>query len=240
MRDRAYRNQILFAAGFLFFSIFGVAIDFNFREHYFILLLPALGLFVGLAIVALQYATANRFFKIIPPLVCLAILGWTVYAQREFYFQLPANTISRIVYSGDTPFTDMPAVGDYIRTNSSTDATIAVIGSEPEIYFYAHRHPATGYLYMYALMEPQPFATQMQYEMMSEIKTNKPEFLVYITNPDSWNVRPKSDPTILKWFANYSTNYDKVLAMDPVTTVPGKGGKNITTTNIDAIIYRRK
>jgi hypothetical protein len=240
MRDRAYRNQILFVTAFLFFSIFGVAIDLNFREHYFILLLPALGLFVGLAIVALQYATANRFFKIIPPLVCLLILGWTVYAQREFYFQLPANTISRIVYSGDTPFTDMPAVGDYIRTNSSTDATVAVIGSEPEIYFYAHRHPATGYQYMYALMEPQPFATQMQYEMMSEIQTNKPEFLVYINDPDSWNVRPSSDQTIFKWFSKYSTNYDKVLALDPVTSVPGKGGKNIVMTNIDAIIYRRK
>ncbi|HTR41192.1 MAG TPA: glycosyltransferase family 39 protein [Pseudomonadales bacterium] len=240
MRDRAYRNQILFAAAFLFFSIFGVAIDLNFREHYFILLLPALGLFVGLAIVALQYATANRFLKIIPPLVCLMVLGWTVYAQREFYFQLPANTISRIVYSGDTPFVDMPAVGDYIRTNSSTSATVAVIGSEPEIYFYAHRRPATGYLYMYALMEPQPFATQMQYEMINEIQTNKPEFLVYITNPDSWNVRPASDQTVLKWFSQYTTNYDKVLALDPVTTVPDKTGKNVATTNIDAIIYKIK
>jgi hypothetical protein len=240
MRDRAYRNQILFATAFMFFSIIGVAIDFNFREHYFILLLPALGLFVGLAIIALQYATEHRFFKIIPPLVCLGILGWTVYEQREFFFKLPANAVSRIVYTGDTPFVDMPAVGDYIRTNSATDATVAVIGSEPEIYFYAHRHSATGYLYMYALMEPQPFASQMQYEMMNEIQTNKPEFLVYINDRDSWNVRPASDPSIFKWFSNYTTNYDKVLAMDPVTTVPGKAGKNVTTTHIDAIIYRRK
>jgi 4-amino-4-deoxy-L-arabinose transferase-like glycosyltransferase len=240
MRDRAYRNQILFAAAFLIFSIFGVAIDLNFREHYFILLLPALGLFVGLAIVALQFATANRFFKIVPPLICLSILGWTVYQQREFFFKMPANTVSRVVYSGDTPFVDMPAVGDYIRTNSSPNATVAVIGSEPEIYFYANRRPATGYLYMYPLMEPQPFATQMQYEMMGEIRTNKPEFLVYITNPDSWNVRPKSDQTILKWFSQYTTNYDKVLAMDPVTTVPAKGGKTIVTTNVDAIIYKIK
>jgi 4-amino-4-deoxy-L-arabinose transferase-like glycosyltransferase len=240
MRDRAYRNQILFATAFLFFSIFGVAIGLNFREHYFILILPALALLVGLAILALQYATANRFLKIIPPIICLSILAWTVYLQREFFFRLPANAISQVVYSGDTPFVNMPAVGDYIRTNSATDATVAVIGSEPEIYFYAHRHSATGYLYMYALMESQPFATQMQYEMMSEIQTNKPEFLVYVKDADSWNARPSSDQTIFKWFSKYSTNYDKVLAVDPVTTVPGKGGKSIVTSNIDVIVYRLK
>ena len=239
LRDRAYRNQVVFALAFLFFSILGVAMGLNFREHYFILFLPALGLFVGMAILSLQYATANRFLKIIPPLVCLLILGWSVYQQRRFFFQLPANSVSRIIYTGDTPFVDMPAVGNYIRTNSPPSATVAVIGSEPEIYFYAKRHSATGYIYMYALMEPQPYASQMQHEMMSEIETNKPEFLVYVPNPDSWNIRPSSDQTIFKWLNQYSSGYDKVFALD-TTTALSKGGKPVKTTNADVVVYERK
>jgi hypothetical protein len=238
-RDRAYRKQILFATGFLFFSIVGTAIDLNFREHYFILLLPALGLFVGLAIISLQHSTERPVFKIFPSLLCLLILGWTVYQQQAFFFQMPARAISQTIYYGDAPFADMPTVGDYIRTNSMTSATVAVIGSEPEIYFYAQRHSATGYLYMYPLMEPQPFASQMQHEMISEIETNKPEFLVYVPSPDSWNIRPASDQTILKWFAQYSAAYDKVLALGNAATL-SKGGKPIVTTNADVVLYKRK
>lgn len=248
MRDRAYRGQILFSIFFLLFSMLGVAIDLNFREHYFILLLPALGIFVGMAIVSLQFATAHRFFKIVPPLVCLLILGWSVYQQREFFFKLPANEISRIVYTGDTPFTDMPAVGDYIRTNSMTSAKVAVVGSEPEIYFYAQRHSATGYIYTYPLMEPQPFALQMQHEMMDEITTNKPEFLVFVKNPDSWNVRPTSDLTIFKWFDKFSAaSYDRVAVVDQISWdrtafVQGDRLKNykMVGTNYVAVFKRKK
>lgn len=213
-RDRAYRNQIVFAAMFLFFSVLGTVIDFNFREHYFILLLPALAIFVGLAIISLQYATERPVFKIVPALCCLLILGWSLYLQRQFFFQLPAAAISRIIYSGDAPFAEMPVIGDYLREHSRTSDTVAVIGSEPEIYFYAHRHSATGYLYMYPLMEPQPYAAQMQKEMISEIETNQPAFLVYVSNPDSWNVRPSSDRDIFTWFNQYSKAYQKVAVLD--------------------------
>lgn len=105
----------------------------------------------------------------------------------------------------------MPAVGQLVRTMSTTNDTVAVVGSEPEIYFYARRHSATGYLYMYPLMEPQPYATQMQREMMSEIESNQPALLVLVSNPDSWNVRPASDPGLLKWFSQYSgAHYERV------------------------------
>ncbi len=246
-RNRARGIQIVFAAAFLFFSILGTAIDLNFREHYFILLLPALSIFVGLAVISLQYATANNFFKILPPLICLLILGGSVYQQRQFFFQLPATAVSRVVYAGDAPFADMPAVGDYIRTNSATSATIAVVGSEPEIYFYAQRHSATGYMYTYPLMENQPNAAQMQHEMISQIETNKPEFLVYVSNPDSWNVRTNSSPDIFKWLVKYSgTYYDKRALVDQISWdqtafVQGNALKNykLKGTNYVAV-FRRK
>lgn len=219
-RNRA--RQILFAAAFLLFSFFGTAIDLNFREHYFILLLPSLALLVGLAVVLLRDA-GSQSLKMLAPVSCLLILGVTLFQHYGFFFQWPANTVSEIIYAGDAPFTAMPSLGSYLRAHSAANATIAVVGSEPEIYFYARRHSATGYLYMYPLMEPQPYASQMQREMISEIESNRPDFLVFVTSADSWNVRPGSDPAVFKWFGQYSrANYE------PVTMTwqnPGSGGK---------------
>ncbi len=218
MRDRALRGQIIFATAFLFFSAIGMAIGFDFREHYFILILPALAILVGLAIVSLQFATANKAFKIVPPLVCISILGWSLLQQRQFFFELPANTVSRIIYAGDAPFADMPAVGNYIRDHSKPVATMAVIGSDPELYFYAQRRPATGYVSTYPLMQRQPYAAQMQAEMVSQIQTNKPEYLVFVTNPDSWHMQPGCDHSIFNWFARYSgASYERVAVLDQVS-----------------------
>lgn len=247
LRDRALRGQIIFGALFLFFSLLGASIDFYFREHYFILILPALAMFVGLAIVSLQFATANYPLKIVPPFVFLLIFAGSVYQQRQFFFQLPANAVSRIIYKGDAPFADMPAVGGYIAGHSAPGATVAVVGSEPEIYFYAHRHPATGYIYTYPLMESQPYAKQMQAEMISQIETNKPAFLVFVSNPGSWHTLPNSDRSIFDWFTKYSDkNYDRValvdqIAWDKTTFVDGDRIRNYRLKGPDYVgIFKRK
>jgi 4-amino-4-deoxy-L-arabinose transferase-like glycosyltransferase len=213
--NRALRKQILFVAAFLAFSFLGTTIDFNFREHYFILLLPSLAMFTGLAMVLLQRTGNSPVLKFIAPICCVLILGFTVFLHRGFFFQMPANTVSVMVYYGDAPFTAMPGVGAYIRAHSATNATVAVFGSEPEIYFYAQRHSATGYLYMYPLMEPQPYALQMQREMTQEIEAKAPDFLVYVPGADSWNVRPESDQTILHWFYKFSKQYQAVASFGP-------------------------
>ena len=99
---------------------------------------------------------------------------------------------------------------------------MAILGSEPEIYFLAHRHSATGYIYTYAQMEPQPFALKMQHEMISDIEMRKPEFIVFADNIMSWNRRPDSNLTIFNWWDNYKTNYTLVGLTDiisPTSTI---------------------
>lgn len=247
LRDRALRGQIIFAAAFLFFSAVGTAIDFDFQERYFILVLPALAILVGLAILSLQFTTENMAFKAVPPLICLLLLGLSIFQQRQFFFRLPSNAVSRAIYSDGTPYSDMPAVGSYIAGHSSPAATVAVLGSEPEIYFYAQRHPATGYVETYPLMESQPYAAQMQAEMISEIETNKPEFLVFVSNPASWHTRPGSDRSIFDWFTKYSGKfYERVALVDEISPdktvfVSGKQIKNYRLAGPDYVgVFRRK
>ena len=98
----------------------------------------------------------------------------------------------------------------FIHDNSKPEAQIAVLGSEPEIYFLSRRHSATGYIYTYPLMEPQPFASRMQRDMIREIETSSPEFVVFVNEDFSWQQKPRSDVTIFKWWDDYKTNYTVV------------------------------
>ena len=71
---------------------------------------------------------------------------------------------------GLNPFPESIAIAEYIKAHSKEQDKIAVLGSEPQIYFYSNRHSATGYIYVYGLMEDQKYALKMQKEMAEEIE----------------------------------------------------------------------
>ena len=78
----------------------------------------------------------------------------------------------------------------------------------PQIYFYSHRHSATGYIYTYPLMEPQTYARQMQSAMIHEIESAKPTYLISVTVDTSWLHSPRSENRIFEWAQRYiADNY---------------------------------
>jgi hypothetical protein len=94
-------------------------------------------------------------------------------------------------------------VGNYVREHSAPDARVAVLGSEPEIYFYSHRLSATGYIYTYPLVEDQPYGLVMQAEMIKEIEAVKPEIFVYVMLHESWLTQTQADQRIFDWTESY-------------------------------------
>ena len=94
---------------------------------------------------------------------------------QKLFFEVSPVQVSRMVY-GDSPFPESFRIADYLREHTSPDDKIAVLGSEPEIYFYSRRHSATGYIYTYPLMEPQKYARRMQEEMIREIEQRNPKY----------------------------------------------------------------
>jgi hypothetical protein len=205
--DKGIRRQTSFGAGFGFFSFLGVAIGLYFRRHYFVLALPALAVLLGAAVVAMQRAMRFRIFvnvfKSLPLILFAMTLSWVIFYQAQAFFQLSPLRLCEFCYRWN-PFEESIAAAGYIREHSAPDARVGVIGSEPEIYFYANRHSATGYIYTYALMEPQPDARAMQRDMILEIETNRPEYLVHVSYGLSWGLQPLNDQTILDWFKEYS------------------------------------
>ena len=145
----------------------------------------------------------------------------------------------------ESPFPESVRIADYLREHTTVDDTIAVLGSEPEIYFYSHRHSATGYIYTYPLMEPQKYARQMQEEMIREIERANPKYLVSVAMNDSWLQRPGSDPLIFTWANEYiAKNYVPAGFVNITSTETeyyfGDVPTTVETLKDYILIYRRK
>lgn len=203
------RETALFLAGLLFFSFLAVCPGFYFREHYFVLMLPAVALLAGGAVSAVSRMMPGAWWH---HAVYCGVLVFSVMQQKEFLFRMTPAQVSRTMY-GTNPFPEAVQIADYIRTHSTKNARIAVLGSEPEIPFYADRRSATGYIYTYGLMEPQPFAMKMQTEMIQELAASRPEFVVFVGIHTSWLRRPDSPPVLFDWWRIYGPQHYRLAGI---------------------------
>jgi hypothetical protein len=216
--NRNARAQGWFLTGFLFFSGVAVCPGFYFRQHYFILMLPAIALLTGVAVSSVRQSILlegrHRVWSFLPVLVFLVAFADSIFVQREYLFAMDPLTACQTVYAGN-PFPEAVKVGEYLKNHTSPGERIAVLGSEPEIYFYADRHSATGYIYTYSLMEPQSHALDMQKEMIAEIEAARPEFVVLVNVPMSLGRLPSSETLIFSWANAYlHSQYEKIGTAD--------------------------
>jgi 4-amino-4-deoxy-L-arabinose transferase-like glycosyltransferase len=214
----ASRRHMHFIVGFLLFSFLAVCPGLYFRPHYFILLLPAVALLAGLAVgsAVAHFGKKAAYLTAVPILAFVLTLGHSVFLQSRFFFREDPATACREAY-GANPFVESLAVAKYIRDHTSQDARIAVLGSEPQIYFYSGRHSATGFIYTYGLMENQKYALQMQRDMIREIEAACPEYVVFVNIPSSWARRTNSEKLIFTWADKYLTSGFVLEAVVEVT-----------------------
>lgn len=205
-------SRRFFNVGFLLASVVALSAGLYFRPHYFVFVLPAAAVLIGEAISWIDGFSNGRPKSIhIAILIAFAgLLIWPIIDERDLLWRLRPEIASKWIYN-DAPFPETVVVSDYIREHSEPGDTVAVIGSEPQIYFLSHRHSATGYIYTYALMEPQKYAPVMQREMLQEIEAARPRYIVNVAIATSWNARPTSDLSILTSIDDYvSKNYTAV------------------------------
>lgn len=202
-----------FILGFVLFSFLAVCPGLFFRPHYFIFFLPGAALLAGIAIQAMATFILGRQEQLKQYALVLTIFGicvaGTLYQQRQFLFQFSPAHASRDTY-WPNPFNESLDIARYIRSNSKPTDTIAIIGSEPQIFFYADRRSATGYIYMYPLMEKHDFALEMQRRLIAEVEHAKPEYLLFVRIPTSWLQNPASKTLIYDWFTEYKEGYQRV------------------------------
>jgi hypothetical protein len=214
------RKRWRFMTAFVLASLLGVSFGLYFRHQYFVLLLPSVALlagvgvaFTGRALASWQSWTAWAGSAALALVACLQPVLLD-RSNRVLLFQLSPVAVSRAMYHGN-PFVETVEIAKYIRARTSGEDRIAVVGSEPQIYFYAGRRSGTGYIYTYPLMEAQPFAGRMQREMIKEIEAARPRYLVWVSAQNSWLMRPGSDTTIFQWLDDYRRrNFRQVGVID--------------------------
>lgn len=208
--DGKARTHGVFLVGFLVFSFLSVCPGFYFRQHYFILALPAVALLTGVAAGSLKQLLGKfknpALASTIPALLAMLALAHSVIGQRNVLFESSPNRACVAMYPGN-PFVESLEIARYIRAHTSKDDRIAVIGSEPQIYFYSHRRSATGYIYAYPLMEQQKYALRMQKEMIKEIEAAQPAYVVCVNISLSLLRSPASPSLIFDWSDKYLREY---------------------------------
>jgi len=199
----------LFLVGLTIASALALSIGSYFRPHYFVMLLPALSLFAGIA--AAYGAGAQQVRTRVIAFALFAIsMAFPIATRAEYFFRMSPVDACRFRY-GENPFPEAIKVADFLREHSRPDERLVVLGSEPEIYFYSGRQSATGFIYMYPLMEQQRFALQMQRQMIEEVEKNRPGFVVLVWTPRSWLVTASSERLLFQWADQYlNDNYRPV------------------------------
>lgn len=221
---RELQDRRLFIILFFLFSFLSICPGFYFRDHYFITLLPAVSISIGIFFNYLN-TTVMKFFKApqfsiigIGAFVAVALVG--INDQKSFFISDDPVTISNRIY-GDNPFDESIEIARFINARSSPTDKIAVFGSEPQIYFYANNVSATGYIYVYGLMEIQSYSLAMQKEMIREVESAKPKFVIDVHIATSWVVRKESERYIFGWMDEFlKKNYTLVGLIDVNTPGP--------------------
>ena len=251
--DKSIRKNYAFSFGFLAISFLAITPGLYFRPHYFILLTPALALFAGIGLSVIVDGLSSRRLKTFAALCVLSVsFAASFYQQKEFFFAYSTLEASRYTY-GLNPFPESLAIAEYINKNTDEEDAVAILGSEPQINFYARRRSATGFLYMYPLMENHKYARLMQESMIKEIESRQPKFIVFVNSGSSWGIRPSSDPLLFNWQRRYiMENYElaglaHILSRDKTIY---KWGTNAADTywrsivassgNIGMLVYKRK
>jgi 4-amino-4-deoxy-L-arabinose transferase-like glycosyltransferase len=213
-----------FVLAYFAFSFLSVCSGSYYRPHYFVVPLVAVAILSGVGgswmidwagRPVTNEADRGRRRSFSWPVVVVLLMGGAIVIcqQWEFFFWWTPTQACREVY-GWAPFVESPLIAEYVSRHSTPDQRVAVLGSEPEVYFYARRRAATGHLFAYPLTEQNPFALKLQEEMCREIEAAKPEFLVVFDNSTSWwMVVPDRNRFVLDWSARYLNRYYRPVGL---------------------------
>jgi hypothetical protein len=168
--------------GWLVASAAGVSVGLYFRPHYFIQALPALAALCGVVL-----GTIGAWF-LARRSMALALLGLMALAALAAAPPILANAsirgagtpsaISREIY-GQNPFPESLEIGKYIRRTSGPDDRVYIVGSEPQILFYADRPSATRYIFFYPLTGDYPDVLERQRGVAAEVEAARPLYVVW-------------------------------------------------------------
>lgn len=198
-----FKKERFFLVLFALFAFLATTPGFFFRLHYFLLFLPAVSIFIGIGfsfLVSMFSHLQNKNARLlIPAAFTIIVLLSPLASHADVLFKFSKEQVSRATYGGN-PFPEALPLAQFVKEQTTSDDKIAIIGSEPEILFYAQRRSATGYIYLYPLLEKQPYAARMEQEMRTEVEAASPKLLLYTHIQHDWYQKPEAELALNQWF----------------------------------------
>lgn len=218
-RKQSSLPNSIYISLFAFISFLAVFPGFHFYGHYWLFFMPSVALLVAAGTLSIQNIPSKytRNAGIIAyGLFGVAVL-YNVLAQRDYYFNHNDNNVLRAVYD-ENPFPEAVVIGDYIKAHSTPSDSIAVIGSEPEIYFYTGLKCPSRHFDINALLSDNGRAKEFQQEYERDMEASVPRYFVYFENPYSIDRTENSDTSIFVWLDTFLTaKYQLVGIADMVS-----------------------
>jgi len=194
------RRAQAFLASLGLFSALAVAAGLHFFPHYYLLATPAVALAVGAGAEALR---AWRGLALAVVAVAV-VVGFAIHTQRAYLFTLDPIGVSRTSFAAN-PFPESVEIARFLEAHTDPEDRIAVLGSEPQLYFLAKRRAATGYVYTYEMMREHPYVRALQTEMIEEIEAAAPRYVVMVNILASWQPARLENPDrfLLEWAGRF-------------------------------------
>ncbi len=190
-------------------SFVGVSFGFYFRPHYFLQQVPSLcalaGVTTGSAAAWVMTKRSKPLGWIVVGLLCAVILLPMIHANRRALFAEDLGMRSRSIY-GNNPFPESIEIAKYIERTSRPDETIYIVGSEPQIFFYANRRSATRYIFFYPLTGGSPAASERQRATSREAESNQPRYVIWMNIAPSLLLHPDTNRHVFEAASRMTEN----------------------------------
>lgn len=163
--------------------------------HYWIQFLPAVALLFAHLFFKLEKLGDRQNLGIAKSLglpfgVLFLLIG--VAFSSTHWLKTDSNTLMRNMFGGN-PFVEDQLFARMIEAQIQPNETVAVMGSEPQIYVYLNRKAPSRHFYTAFLSRSHRFTDAWQEEALEGLKTEKPGYVVFNIVPMSWMLRPDSD-----------------------------------------------
>jgi hypothetical protein len=110
----------------------------------------------------LREARVGPLASFLPTAVFLVGCGTVLAKNSWYYFEESPTAICQKICNGMS-FAAAPKLARYISDHSSPASRVAILGFEPEIYFYAHRHAALAKPLNWTRIMPIPTAIEARW-----------------------------------------------------------------------------
>ena len=187
--------------------------------HYWIQFLPAVALLFAHLFFKLEKLGERPNLSIAKslsfPLAGLFLLLGVALSSAH-WLKTDSNTLMREMFGGN-PFVEDQLFARMIEAQIQPNETVAVMGSEPQIYVYLNRKAPSRHFYTAFLSRSHRFTKAWHTEALEGLKSQKPDYVVFNIVSMSWMLRPDSDQGFYQnsysWVMN---NYTPIAYADYV------------------------